>query len=43
MAFAIKFEQEIGGVQFPNMTSLVTVKQHAPPGGRYWFSNSETK
>ena len=43
MAFAIKFTQEIGGVQFPNMTSTVTVKQYDPPHGKYWFSNSETK
>ena len=38
MAFAIKFVQEIGGVQFPNMTSPVTLTN-----GRYWFDNSETK
>ena len=37
-----EFEQKIGGVQIPNMTSPVTVKQHDPPSGRYWFSNSET-
>lgn len=38
MALAIKFVQEIGGIQFPNMTSPVTLTN-----GRYWFDNSETK
>ena len=41
MAFAIKFGQTIDGVQFPNMTSPVTVKK--AKDGKYLFDNSETK
>jgi hypothetical protein len=41
MAFSIQFGQKIDGVQFPNMTSPVTVKKAW--GNKFWFDNSEIK